>query len=122
MAPHFVGVWVFDRLVNLKCRLGAGDGPGAVAEFVEGQTRVKECVAFAPAVADLAGDGQLLLVELDGAARLAQVRVGQAEAAQRAAFAPAVADLAGDGQVLLDRKSTRLNSSHIQKSRMPSSA
>ena len=28
----------------------------------------------------------------------------------------------GAGQVLLDRKSTRLNSSHIQKSRMPSSA
>ena len=27
-----------------------------------------------------------------------------------------------DAQLLLDRKSTRLNSSHIQKSRMPSSA
>ena len=27
-----------------------------------------------------------------------------------------------DGQVTADRKSTRLNSSHIQKSRMPSSA
>ena len=27
-----------------------------------------------------------------------------------------------DGMTMLDRKSTRLNSSHIQKSRMPSSA
>ena len=27
-----------------------------------------------------------------------------------------------EGEILLDRKSTRLNSSHIQKSRMPSSA
>ena len=30
--------------------------------------------------------------------------------------------LDGDGSLLIDRKSTRLNSSHIQKSRMPSSA
>ena len=29
---------------------------------------------------------------------------------------------AGSGTLSLDRKSTRLNSSHIQKSRMPSSA
>ena len=28
----------------------------------------------------------------------------------------------GNGHKILDRKSTRLNSSHIQKSRMPSSA
>ena len=34
----------------------------------------------------------------------------------------AVARLEAAGAVLLDRKSTRLNSSHIQKSRMPSSA
>ena len=31
-------------------------------------------------------------------------------------------DLGGGGATFLDRKSTRLNSSHIQKSRMPSSA
>ena len=30
--------------------------------------------------------------------------------------------LSGSGRIPLDRKSTRLNSSHIQKSRMPSSA
>ena len=30
--------------------------------------------------------------------------------------------VAGAGFILIDRKSTRLNSSHIQKSRMPSSA
>ena len=30
--------------------------------------------------------------------------------------------LVGEGGRVLDRKSTRLNSSHIQKSRMPSSA
>ena len=33
-----------------------------------------------------------------------------------------VAELGYDGIELTDRKSTRLNSSHIQKSRMPSSA
>ena len=33
-----------------------------------------------------------------------------------------VATLLGDASFLVDRKSTRLNSSHIQKSRMPSSA
>ena len=33
-----------------------------------------------------------------------------------------IAKTAGISEALLDRKSTRLNSSHIQKSRMPSSA
>ena len=53
--------------------------------------------------------------------------LGLAIAAQNAA--PAQADtyarpaaLASKSLVLQDRKSTRLNSSHIQKSRMPSSA
>ena len=34
----------------------------------------------------------------------------------------AVDDASTDDTLLIDRKSTRLNSSHIQKSRMPSSA
>ena len=36
--------------------------------------------------------------------------------------APAIGELNGAGAISPDRKSTRLNSSHIQKSRMPSSA
>ena len=35
---------------------------------------------------------------------------------------PVVANASVSAEVLRDRKSTRLNSSHIQKSRMPSSA
>ena len=46
-----------------------------------------------------------LLVRLDGVLTLAQIRQGMSAAALET-----------------DRKSTRLNSSHIQKSRMPSSA
>ena len=37
-------------------------------------------------------------------------------------FEPTAAKTVAPGESLLDRKSTRLNSSHIQKSRMPSSA
>ena len=37
-------------------------------------------------------------------------------------FRPGALDKLGFGHAALDRKSTRLNSSHIQKSRMPSSA
>ena len=58
--------------------------------------RLPRAVALAAAVADLAGDGQRLLVELDGLARLAQGGVGNAQVAERGAFAAAVADLAGD--------------------------
>src|SRR6185369_13993263 len=52
-------------------------------------------------VADLACDGEVLLVELDGAAGLAEVRVGVAEAPRGVSFPAPVADLACNGEVLL---------------------
>ena len=58
-------------------------------------------VAPSPSVADLASDGEVLLVEFDGAAGLAEVRVGVAEVACGVSLSSAVADLASDGEVLL---------------------
>ena len=46
-----------------------------------------------------------------------QKSVGKVDEAYKA-----MADIAADGGTILDRKSTRLNSSHWNKSRMPSSA
>ena len=73
----------------------------AFAQFFEGKSLVTQGVALAAPVADLAGDDQALLVELDGRARLAEVGVGDAEVAQGVALAAPVADLAGDDQPLL---------------------
>ena len=63
------------------------------------------------------------------AERLAQLGLTQKEAAARLGLAqPQVSALINERSEgfsldrLIDRKSTRLNSSHIQKSRMPSSA
>ena len=66
---------------------------------------------------DLGIKGKVALVT--GSAR----NLGKADAVALAqeGCAVAVLDLNGEG-ALEDRKSTRLNSSHIQKSRMPSSA
>ena len=58
---------------------------------------------------DLAGDGRFLLGL--GASKIFMKEIGEGEAGQ--SVGPAT---------VIDRKSTRLNSSHIQKSRMPSSA
>jgi hypothetical protein len=54
LIAHLFGAWVFDLDVNLERCSGVGDGLGAVAELVEGQTHVEKGVAFAPPVADLA--------------------------------------------------------------------
>ena len=56
--------------------------------------------ALAVAVADLAGDGQRLGVQVDGLPVLAQAAVAAPQVAQRGALAVAVADVAGDGQRL----------------------
>ena len=63
------------------------------------------------AAADLGGD----LVRFADPHAAASQRLGQAGEVDGA-------EVARDGFAELDRKSTRLNSSHIQKSRMPSSA
>ena len=57
-----------------------------------GVAQVAQRVALAFAVADLAGDGQVLLVELDGPLRLTQGGAGEAQVAQRAALAFAALD------------------------------
>ncbi len=54
---HFLSVRVFDLLVNLEGGLGVFNGLLALAQFVQRQAHVPERVAFAPPVADLAGDG-----------------------------------------------------------------
>ena len=56
---------------------------------------------FRVAVADLAGDGQRLLVQLESPGDLAELEVAVAETAQDARLAPPIADLPGDGQRLL---------------------
>ena len=77
------------------------NGLGAVAKYVKRQAQVPKRVSFSPPVANLAGDGEMLLVELDGAAGLAQIRVGVAQVAQDASFSSPVANLAGDDELLL---------------------
>ncbi|MCS6911580.1 MAG: hypothetical protein NZM11_13575, partial [Anaerolineales bacterium] len=66
-----------------------------------GVAEIAERSPFAAPVADLAGDDQPLLVELNRLARLAQGGVGVAEIAERSPFAAPVADLAADDQRLL---------------------
>ena len=88
----------------------------------------KGTVLTAPHLADLAGAGHSTVT----VAQLTSTDVPEDAAAQRLAAALCAApDLglrasgAGAGRVNLiatDRKSTRLNSSHITRSRMPSSA
>ena len=51
-----------------------------------------------------------------------QVRISPGLESLEPALRRVVKDYVARGHVELDRKSTRLNSSHIQKSRMPSSA
>ena len=81
----------------------------------------------AAADADIGALEELRRAELAYADALADFKAGQTEQARahlKAAFAALAGSVTDDGlaQSLRDRKSTRLNSSHIQKSRMPSSA
>ena len=66
-----------------------------------GIAQIPQVLSLAPPVANLAVDGQRLLVVLNGLARIAQSIVGIAQIPQRDALAPPVANLAGDGQILL---------------------
>ena len=73
-------------------------------------------------------DQDAALKDLGGSAYLVQLTTSGASLIGARDFAQQIYDLAllrelvGVGRELVDRKSTRLNSSHIQKSRMPSSA
>ena len=82
------------------------DDPGVIADFAErvealpcvaevgvGVAEVAQVLSLSASVADLAGDDQCLLVELDGLAGVAEGGVGEAEIAQGVALAAAVADL-----------------------------
>ena len=79
-------------------------------EGLTGRSFVASLVSQAP---------DMLLMWGIGAAARARFAAAAAEAAPRITGMKAIARGAAEG---LDRKSTRLNSSHIQKSRMPSSA
>lgn len=73
---------------------------GGFAEAVE-----RPC--FAIPVADLAADGQFLLVVFGGLGRLAETGVEEAEAVQRDGFPGAVAELLQQGQGLLNVVASR---------------
>ena len=90
----------------------SGDLAAAKAQLQWVVDNAKEDEARDLARLRLAG---VLLDEKQYAEALALVQVKHLDA-----FSGIYADLKGD--ILVDRKSTRLNSSHIQKSRMPSSA
>ncbi len=60
--------------------------------------QVAHLVAFAPAVADLSGDGQRLLVVLDRPLPLPQVTVDVAQVAQKGGFLPPIVRSLGGGQ------------------------
>ena len=72
-----------------------------IAQVGIGIPQVAQAGSFAAAVADLPGDGQGLIVILDGLAWVTQDGLGKAQAVQVVPFAAAVTDLPGDGQGLL---------------------
>lgn len=55
------------------------DGLITLAKLVESQTRIPQRIAFAPAVANLANNGQLLFIELASAAGFAQLTTDEAD-------------------------------------------
>ena len=73
----------------------------------QGPGKIAQRHPFAPPVADLLGDGQGLLVVLDGLLWFTQVRIGQAQVAHPGPLLPPVPDLFCDRQralVILDRR------------------
>ena len=98
-----VGLEVIPDIVEHGHRVDeAWQRRGGVVEAVQvGAAEVAQVVALASPVSDLAGDGQRLVVVLDGLVVLPEVAVGAAEVAQVGALALPVSDLAGDGQRLV---------------------
>src|SRR4029077_18998267 len=94
------GVGVFDFFEDLERGFGVFDGLFAV-EFIQAQAHVVQSTALAAAIADSAGNFQLLLVVIDGEANLALSPAGSAQRAQGGGFAPAVAALAKNSERLL---------------------
>src|SRR5262249_266921 len=90
---HHRGIGVFDGLENLQRRLGTRDGLRPLTELVQREGGVEQSAALPPSIADLAGDLQVLLVELDGLAGVAQNVVGAGEIAEGVAFPASVAGL-----------------------------
>ena len=112
----------------------AGLRPRTLAEFI-GQNNLKENLAIAIQAARARGEAMdhVLLYGPPGLGKttLAAIIAAELEVPFEQTAGPVLQkklDLTGvltavrPRQVFLDRKSTRLNSSHIQKSRMPSSA
>src|SRR5262245_32540438 len=72
LLAHHCGVGVFDLLKNLERRVSTSDGQRAVTEFNQCEGSIPQRRAFPSAVADLASNGQPLLIELNRASGLAQ--------------------------------------------------
>src|SRR5258705_285752 len=65
-------------------------------------SKVPAPVGLAPTVAELAGDGELLLKELDGTLRLPQIRVGGPQAAEVSALSTMTVKASSGGQRRLE--------------------
>src|SRR5262245_15287422 len=87
----------FEVDAYLHCR----DGLVQVTERFIALSKVPACDRLAAPVADLAGNREKLLVELNSAPGLAQLSVCGPHVSQRSALAALVADLAGNRELLL---------------------
>jgi len=68
---HFRGIGIFDLLKDGECLFGVLDGLSMLTELIQRQTHVPQPGTFGSAAANLAGDSQVLFMELDGATGLA---------------------------------------------------
>ena len=77
------------------------DGLRVAALLPVNAAEAVQCIGIAGPVADLAGEGEGLLVVLDGLPVVALPPVDEAEVVQRIGFPGPVADLAEQGQGML---------------------
>src|ERR1035437_3539881 len=99
-SAHLRGFGVFDGLVNPQRRLRPSDGLRPVVQLLQRQRGIRQAISFPAPVANIADNGQLLLVELNGLARVAQSEMGTAKIAEDVALPAPVANLAENDQRL----------------------
>ena len=89
-----LGVGMADLPLEGDADLHQLDGPLEIAALDEDPAEVPGGLRLVPPIADLAGDREGLLEELDRTPRLPQICVGKAQAGQRDALALPIVDLA----------------------------